>query len=157
MQPQTRSAAGCLLCVTWRLITNQWRKPLKENRPEHPWCMVYTIWMWEGVCQTGVWKPNARSTQGTFAWARRRIHLQQNVSWVPDSMKFSNIYRVAKVERCVDCLVKKVIESQLCPMNFSRDGRYMLSRTRQLLLQQVWNTFSENWDQTCNISPLSHG
>jgi len=55
-------------------------------------------------------------------------------------MKFSNIYRVAKVERCVDCLVKKVIELQLCPMNFSRDGRYMLSRTRQLLLQQVWNT-----------------
>ena len=72
-----------------------------------------------------------------------RIQLYQNVSWVPDSMKFSNIYRVAKVERCVDCLVKKV-ELQICPMNFSRDGRYMLSRTRQLLLQQVWNTSSEN-------------
>ena len=60
------------------------------------------------------------------------------------SGEFSNIYRVAKVERCVDCLVKKVIELQLCPMNFSRDGRYMLSRTRQLLLQQVWNTSIEN-------------
>jgi hypothetical protein len=37
-------------------------------------------------------------------------------------------------------LVKKVIELQLCAMNFSRDGRHMLSRTRQPLLQQVWNT-----------------
>jgi len=102
--------------------------------------MVYSIWMWEGVCQTGVWKPGARSIQGIFAWAKWRIQLQQNVSWIPDSMKFSNIYRVAKVERCVDCLVKKVIELQLCSMNFSKDGRYMLSRTRQLLLQHVWNT-----------------
>ena len=34
-------------------------------------------------------------------------------------MKFSIIYRMAKVERCVDYLVKEVIEIQLCP----RDGR----------------------------------
>ena len=33
-------------------------------------------------------------------------------------------------------------------MNFNRDGRFMLRRTRQLLLQQVWNTSRENWDQT---------
>jgi len=45
--------------------------------------------------------------------------------------------RVAKVERCVDCLVKEVTEIQLCPMNFNRDGRLMFSGTRQLLLQQV--------------------
>ena len=38
---------------------------------------------------------------------------------------------MAKVERCVDCLVKEVIEMQLHPMNFNRDGRFMLSRTRQ--------------------------
>ena len=43
---------------------------------------------------------------------------------------------MAKVERCVDCLVKEVIEIQLHPMNFNRDGRFMLSRTRQLLLQR---------------------
>ena len=43
-----------------------------------------------------------------------------------------------------DCLVKEVIEIQLCPMSFNRDGRFMLSRTRQLLLQQVWNTSCEN-------------
>jgi len=79
-------------------------------------------------------------------------------------MKFSNIYRMAKVERCVDCLVKEVIETQLHPMNFSRDGRFMLRRTRQLLLQQVWNTSSEKLDQAAifhpsdsNISSLSHG
>jgi len=54
-------------------------------------------------------------------------------------MKFNNVYRMAKVERCVDCLVKKVIEIQLCPMNFNRDGRFMLSRTRQLLLQGLEN------------------
>jgi len=59
-------------------------------------------------------------------------------------MKFNNIYRMAKVERCVDCLVKEVIEIQLWPMNFNRDGRIMLSRTRKLLLQRVWNTSSEN-------------
>ena len=70
------------------------------------------------------------------------------VLWVPDSMKFNSIYRMAKVERCVDCLVKEVIEIQLCPMNFNRDRRFMLSRTRQLLLQQVWNISSENRDQT---------
>jgi len=62
--------------------------------------------------------------------------LEQNVSWVPDSMKL-NIYRMAKVERCVDCLVKEVIEVQLHPLNFNRDGRFKLSRTRHLLLQQV--------------------
>jgi len=56
--------------------------------------------------------------------------------------------RMAKVERCVDCLVKEVIEIQLCPMNVNRGGRFMVSRTRQLLLQQVWHTSSENWDQT---------
>jgi len=59
-------------------------------------------------------------------------------------MKFSNIYRITKVERCVDCLVKQVTEIQLCPMNFRRDGSIMLSRIRQLLLQQVWNTSSDN-------------
>jgi len=59
-------------------------------------------------------------------------------------MKFNNIYRMAKVERCVDCLVKEVTETQLCPMNFDRDGRFMLSRTRQLLLQQVCNASNEN-------------
>jgi len=59
-------------------------------------------------------------------------------------MKFNNIYRMAKVGRCVDCLVKEVTEIQLCPMSFNRDGRYVLSRTRQLLLQQVWNTSNEN-------------
>ena len=68
----------------------------------------------------------------------------KNVSWVPDSMKLNSVYRMAKVERCVDWLVKEVIEVQLCPMNLNRDGRFMLSRTRQLLLQQVWNTSSEN-------------
>ena len=41
-------------------------------------------------------------------------------------MKF-NIFRMAKVERCVDYLVKEVIEIQLCPMNFNRHGRIMLS------------------------------
>ena len=55
---------------------------------------------------------------------------------------------MAKVEMCVDCLVEEVIEIQLCPMNFNRDGRLMLSRTRQVLLQQVWNTSSENLDKT---------
>jgi len=59
-------------------------------------------------------------------------------------MKFNNIYRTAKVERFVDCLVKEVIVIQVCPMNFDRDGRFMLSRTRHLLLQQVWNTTSDN-------------
>jgi len=59
-------------------------------------------------------------------------------------MKFSNVYRMAKVERCVDCWVKEVIEIQLCSMNFNRDGGFMLSRTKQLLLQHVWNTCSEN-------------
>jgi len=63
---------------------------------------------------------------------------------------------MAKVERCVDCLVKEVIEIQLRPMNFNRDGRYMLSRTRQLLLQQIWNTSSENEIRHCNISHPSH-
>jgi len=63
-------------------------------------------------------------------------------------MKFDSIYRMAKVERCVHCLVKEVTEIQLCPMNFSRGGRFMLSRTRQLLLQQDWNTSSEIQDQT---------
>jgi len=51
-------------------------------------------------------------------------------------MKF-NIYGMATVERCLDCLVKEVIEILLHPMNYKRDGRIMLSRTRQLLLQQV--------------------
>jgi len=51
---------------------------------------------------------------------------------------------MAKVERCVDFLVTEVIEIQLRPMNFNKDSRFMLSRTRQLLLQQVWNTSSEN-------------
>jgi hypothetical protein len=59
-------------------------------------------------------------------------------------MKFNNIYRMAKVERCVDCLVKEVTEIQLGSKNYNRDGRFMLSRTRQLLLQRVWNTSSEN-------------
>jgi len=54
-------------------------------------------------------------------------------------MKFNNIYRMAKVERCVDCLVKEITEIQLHPMNFNRGGRFMLSRTRQL-----WNTSCEN-------------
>jgi len=58
-------------------------------------------------------------------------------------MKFNNIYRMAKVERCVDCLDNKVIVIQLIPMNFNRDGRFMLIRTRQLLLQQIWNTSSD--------------
>ena len=57
-------------------------------------------------------------------------------------------YRMATVERCCDCLVKEVNEIQLHPTNFNRDGRFMRSRTRQLMLQQVWNTSSENWDQT---------
>jgi len=52
-------------------------------------------------------------------------------------MKFNSIYRVAKVERCADCLVKEVIEMQLHPVNINRDGRFVLSRTRQLFLQQV--------------------
>jgi len=69
-------------------------------------------------------------------------------------MKCNNIYRMAKVERCVDCLVKDVIEIQLHPMNFNRDGRFMLSRTRQLLLQQVWNTSGENWDQRAVFHPF---
>jgi len=59
-------------------------------------------------------------------------------------MKFSSIYRMANVERCVNCLVKKVIMIHLHPMNFNRDGSFMLSRTRQLLQQQVWNTSSDN-------------
>jgi len=74
----------------------------------------------------------------------REFGCSRTLSCVPDSMKFNNIYRVAKVERCVDCLVKEVIEIQLCPMNCNRDGRFMLSRTRQLVLQHVWNTSSEN-------------
>jgi hypothetical protein len=57
-------------------------------------------------------------------------------------MKLNNSFRMAKVERCVDCLDKEVIEIQLNPMNFNRDGRIMLSRTRKLL-QQVWNISSE--------------
>jgi len=59
-------------------------------------------------------------------------------------MKFNSIYRMAKVERCEDCLVEELTEIQLHPVNFNRDGRFVLSRTRQLLLQQVWNTSSEN-------------
>jgi len=55
---------------------------------------------------------------------------------------------MAKVERYVDCLVKVVIKIQLHSMTFNTDGRFTLSRTRQLLLQQVWNTSSENCDQT---------
>jgi hypothetical protein len=46
-----------------------------------------------------------------------------------------------------NCLVKEVIEIQLHPVNYNRDGAFMLSRTRQLLLQQVWNISIENWDQ----------
>jgi len=57
-------------------------------------------------------------------------------------MKFNNIYRMAKVERCVDCLVKEVRYN--CFMTLNTVGRFMLSRTGQLLLQQVRNTFSEN-------------
>jgi len=48
-------------------------------------------------------------------------------------MKFNNIYRMANVEKCVDCLVKE-FEIHLYPKNLNRDGRFMLSRTRQLLL-----------------------
>jgi len=51
---------------------------------------------------------------------------------------------MSKVEGCVDCFVKEVIEIQLHPMNFNRDGRFVFSRTRQLLLQQVWNISSDN-------------
>ena len=148
LQPQTRSA-GCLLSVTWRLITYQWRKPLKVNRFENPWCMVYMMWMWEGVCQTS-WSLETRCKEHT-----RHLFLGQpeNVAVAERIMgtgqhEIQQHLRMAKVEGCVDCLVKEVIEVQLCPMNFNRDGRFMLSRTRQLLLQQVWNTSSGNWDQT---------
>jgi len=24
----------------------------RKNRPENPWCMMYTMWMWKGVWQT---------------------------------------------------------------------------------------------------------
>jgi len=52
-------------------------------------------------------------------------------------MKFNNIYRI--VVRRVDHLNKEVIQIQLCPLNFSSDGRFILSITRQL-----WNTSCEN-------------
>jgi len=41
MQRQTRSA-GCLLSVTWRLITYQWRKPLKEKQAWKP--LMYGVY-----------------------------------------------------------------------------------------------------------------
>ena len=100
------------------------------------------MWMWEGVCQTSKCL-DTRCKERT-----RQLFLDQpenwNVSWVLDSMKCNIIYRMAKVERCADCSVMGVVEIQLCPMNFNRDGRFMLSRIRQLLLQQVWKTSSEN-------------
>jgi len=148
MQPQTTSA-GCLLSVTWRLITYQWRKPLKVNRLENPWYMVYTMWMWEGVCQT------SRSLETRCKEHTRHLFLgQPENSAVAEHIMGTGQHeipqhlRMAKVERCVDYLVKEVIEIWLCPMNFNRDGRFVLSRTRQLLLQQVWNTCRENWPQT---------
>jgi len=154
MQPQTRSA-GFLLSVTWRLITYQWRKPLKVNRLENPWCMVYTMWLWEGVCQTS-WSLETRCKEHTrhlfLGWPENLAVAECIVYTV--QREIQQHLRVAKVERCVDCLVKEVIEIQLWPMNFNRDGWFMLSRTRQLLLQQVWYTSSENWDQTAIFHPL---
>ena len=103
------------------------------------------MWMWKGVCQT------SRSLETRCKEYVRHLFLgQPENSAVAElvmgtgSMKFNNIYRMAKVEWCVDCLVKEVIEIQLCPMNVNRGGRFMVSRTRQLLLQQVWHTSSEN-------------
>jgi len=72
-------------------------------------------------------------------------------------MKFNNIYRMAKVERCVDCLVKEVIEIQLCPMNFNRDGRFMLSRTRQLCCSRSGIHPARIEIRHSNISPPFHG
>jgi len=121
----------------------------QKNRPENPWCLVYTMWMWKGVCQT------SRSLETRCKEYVRHLFLgQPENSAVAElvmgtgSMKFNNIYRMAKVEWCVDCLVKEVIVIHLCPMNFNKYGSIMLSRTRQILLQQVWNTSSDNWDQT---------
>jgi len=39
-------------------------------------------------------------------------------------MKFSNIYRMAKVERCVDCLVKEVIKIQFHPFPTAKNSYY---------------------------------
>ena len=146
-------------CWVWHQdssITTSEENHSRKNRHENPWCMVYTMWMWEGVHQT------SRSSETRCKGPTRHLFLGQpensavaSISWELDSMKFNNIYRMAKVERCCDCLVKEVIEIQLHPINFNRDGRFMLSRTRQLLLQQVWNTSSENWDQTAIFHPLS--
>jgi len=95
------------------------------------------------VCQTG------KCLETRCKEHTRHLFLGQPENWnVPDSMKFSSIYGMAKVERCVGCLVKEVTEIHLCPMNFNRDGRLMLSGTRQLLLQQVWKPSSENCNQT---------
>jgi len=106
--------------------------------------MVYTLWMWEGVCQTS-WSLETRCKEHT-----RHLFLGQPENLVVEELtmgtrqhEIQQHLRMAKVERCVGGLVKEVTERQLCPMNFNRDGRFMLSRTRQLLLQQVWHTSSE--------------
>jgi len=98
-----------------------------------------------GVCQT------TRSLETRCKEHTRHLFLDQPENLAVAELimgtgqhEIQQLYRMAQVESCVDCLVKEVTEIQLHPMNFSRDGRFMLSRNRQLLLQQVWNTSSEN-------------
>lgn len=85
----------------------------------------------------------------------RHFHLDQpektavaeHITDTGHSMKFNNICRLIKVQGYMDHLVKEAIEIQLHPNNFNRDGGFMLSRTWQPLLQQVWNTYNENLGQ----------
>ena len=85
-----------------------------KNRPEIPWCMVYTVWMCEGVGQT------SRSLEIRCKEHTSHLFLgQPENSAVAECIRstreceINNIYRMAKVERCVGCLVKGVIEIQL--------------------------------------------
>jgi hypothetical protein len=71
----------------------------------------------------------------SFKQHTRHFHLDQpeksavaeHIIDTGQSMKFNNIYRLAKVNGYVDHLMKEAIEIQLHPNNFNRDGGFMLS------------------------------
>jgi hypothetical protein len=68
--------------------------------------MVYTMWMWEGVCQT-IWSLETRCREHTrqlFLGRPENLAVAECIMYTGQH-EIEQHLRMAKVERCVDCIL----------------------------------------------------
>jgi hypothetical protein len=85
-----------------------------------------------------------------------RLAVAEHITYIGHRVKFSTIHRLARVNGCIDSVVKKAIEVQLHPNNFNRDNGFMLSKTWQPLLCHLCITAKHSEGQTHQSLDIAH-